>query len=271
MPNAATSIIDTNRKKLITLMHSTKQCITFDLTGNITASQQVSGLTLFEGLRRLQDSGARLMGTKEIGGIKAAGYGVSTSGMSFVIWADPGKQQVLLVEYEMENMKGMKGEMSDFDFDAQIDDSLFSLDPPKGYTLTDGQALKMAEPSEEAFIKFLRKYAEETEGNLFLPSLDTAGMMKAVQLRKKTAPNPPMSEFMKQNQENTLGLMFAMMMTSANDFHYAGEGIALGNAQKPICWYKPTGAQTYRVIYGDLSVREAAPGNLPGKRRSGGN
>jgi hypothetical protein len=183
--------------------------------------------------------------------------------MSYVIWTDPGKQRIMLGEFENDNVKGMKGEISDFDFDAQLDDSLFSVDPPKSYTVTDGQSLKMEEPSEEAFIKFLRKWAENTEGDLFLPSLDTAGIMKSGMSRKKTVPNPPMSEFLKQNQENTIGLMFAMQMTSANDFHYAGEGVALGDAQKPICWYKPTGAQNYRVIYGDLSVRETAPGDLP--------
>ena len=263
MSSAATSIIDVNRKKLVVLMHPSKQCLTYDLTGNTTAPQQGSELGLFEELRRIPDSGAQPIGTKEIGGIKAVGFRASRAGMSYVIWTDPGKKRIVLVEYENDNVKGMKGEISDFDFDAQLDDSLFSVDPPKGYTVTDGQSLKMEEPSEEAFIKFLRKWAENTEGDLFLPSLDTAGLMKATISRKKTAPNPPMSEFLKQNQENTIGLMFAMQMTSANDFHYAGEGVALGDAQKPICWYKPTGAQNYRVIYGDLSVRETAPGDLP--------
>ena len=275
----ATSIIDTNRKKLITLIHASKQCITYDLTGNTTALQQGADLGLFEELRRIPASGAQPIGTKQIGQCKAIGFRATRPGWTFTIWADPDKRQVLFVEYECDNVKGMKGELSDFNFDAKLDDSLFSLDPPKGYTVTDGQTLKMAEPSEEAFIKFLRKWAEEHEGNLFPPSLSPGDMMnnifrenfdrarksamKADRSRKKTAPGPPKSESMQQNLENTLGLMFATQMTKANDFHYAGEGIALGNAQKPICWYKPTGAQNYRVIYGDLSVRETAPGNLP--------
>jgi hypothetical protein len=30
-----------------------------------------------------------------------------------------------------------------------------------------------------------------------------------------------------------------------------------------VCWYKPVGSQTYRVVYGDLSVRDVAPEDLP--------
>lgn len=269
MSSVVTSIMDLNKKKLVTLKHAQKQCVTFDLTGSATASQQDSAtMGLFEELRRIPDSGAEPIGTKEIGGIEAVGFRAKSAdrpGMSFVIWADPDRKRLLLVEFDFDNIKGMKGEVSDFDFDAQLDDSLFSLDPPEGYTVTEGQAIETEEPSEEAFIKFLRTVAEDTEGDFFPPSLDRAGLRKANQFRKKTAPNPPMSESerMKQGVELTRGLMFVGQMTSANDFHYAGEGIVLGNAQEPICWYKPAGAQDYRVIYGNLSVRDTAPGDLP--------
>jgi hypothetical protein len=30
-----------------------------------------------------------------------------------------------------------------------------------------------------------------------------------------------------------------------------------------ILWYRPEGTSSYRVVYGDLSVREVAPENLP--------
>jgi hypothetical protein len=42
------------------------------------------------------------------------------------------------------------------------------------------------------------------------------------------------------------------------DAHYAGKGVKLGAADRPIFWYHPKGAKNYRVIYADLSVREAA-------------
>ncbi len=40
--------------------------------------------------------------------------------------------------------------------------------------------------------------------------------------------------------------------------------MSLGSADKPIFWYRPKDAKKYRVIYGDLSVREAdTPPSVP--------
>ncbi len=47
------------------------------------------------------------------------------------------------------------------------------------------------------------------------------------------------------------------------DQQYAGNGVKLGEADKAIFWYRPEGAETYRVIYGDLSVKDVAAENLP--------
>jgi hypothetical protein len=46
-------------------------------------------------------------------------------------------------------------------------------------------------------------------------------------------------------------------------WHYAGEGVKLGDAGKAIFWYRPKGSDTYRVIYADLSVKDVVPENLP--------
>ncbi len=262
----STSIIDINQKKLITIIPLTKQCLIFDLTGDMAPAQQEGMMDIFQDLRRLSDSGAQAIGTREIDGVEAIGFQTSQNGNSYVIWADPDDKRVLLVEFENQNMKGMRGTLSDFNFDAQLDDSLFSLDPPEGYTVIDGQSLNLEEPSEETFIRFLRILAEEAEGDLFIPSLDEEGLKSSMLSRKRTAPplpDAPGPEFMRRNHEITLGFMFATQMTPENDFHYAGKGVALGNAQQPICWYRPTGAPNYRVIYGDLSVREVSPSDLP--------
>ena len=48
------------------------------------------------------------------------------------------------------------------------------------------------------------------------------------------------------------------MLTSANDSHYVGKDVKLGTPDRPIFWYKPTGADKYSVIYADLSVKDMA-------------
>jgi hypothetical protein len=42
-----------------------------------------------------------------------------------------------------------------------------------------------------------------------------------------------------------------------SDWHYAGWGVSLGAADRPIFWYRSKDAKAYQVIYADLSVREA--------------
>ena len=59
------------------------------------------------------------------------------------------------------------------------------------------------------------------------------------------------------------GLRFVMMMRPENDWHYAGEGVEMGDAATPICWYRPQDSQIYRVIYGDLTFEDVAPEELP--------
>ena len=57
------------------------------------------------------------------------------------------------------------------------------------------------------------------------------------------------------------GLIFFQHLSA--DWHYAGCGVKLGDAEKVIFWYRPRDSETYRVVYGDLSVKDVVPENLP--------
>jgi hypothetical protein len=60
------------------------------------------------------------------------------------------------------------------------------------------------------------------------------------------------------------GLMFALALPTDANAHYAGKGLSFGAADTPVFWYRPKEAKTYRVIYADLSVRDAAePPSVP--------
>jgi hypothetical protein len=52
----------------------------------------------------------------------------------------------------------------------------------------------------------------------------------------------------------------------ANSFRYLGKGVKLGDKDRIVCWYKLKGAKNpnaYRVVYGDLSVKDVAAKDLP--------
>ena len=59
------------------------------------------------------------------------------------------------------------------------------------------------------------------------------------------------------------GIMFVQELPDESDWHYVGKDVKFGDAESPIFWYKPEGSQTYRVLYGDLSIKDVSPENLP--------
>jgi len=72
-----------------------------------------------------------------------------------------------------------------------------------------------------------------------------------------------------QEEETELGmkltrhLLFIRFFKGEGEWHYAGKGVKLGDADTAIFWYQPKDSETYRVIYGDLSVKDVAPEDLP--------
>jgi hypothetical protein len=60
------------------------------------------------------------------------------------------------------------------------------------------------------------------------------------------------------------GLLFTTQLSPESDARYGGRGVSLGAADTPIFWYRPKDSETYRIIYADLSVREAeTPPSVP--------
>ena len=55
-----------------------------------------------------------------------------------------------------------------------------------------------------------------------------------------------------------------MTLPAKGDWHYAGDGVKLGDAERAIFWYKPKGSKTYEVLYGDLRiVKDVQQKDLP--------
>ncbi len=124
-----------------------------------------------------------------------------------------------------------------------------------------------AKPGEEE----MRKMEEQLRKILGPEKLAPAkGRADWEQMRKNMQAEMPkmMEANMKKLMEVQIplqrGLMFALGLPTDADAHYAGKGLSLGAADKPIFWYRPKEAKTYRVIYADLSVRDAAaPPKVP--------
>ncbi len=157
----------------------------------------------------------------------------------------------------------------DIVFDADLDDSLFRLEPPDGYTV---KIQPRGQVTENEMIDYLGILAD-FNGKTFPDETDIPNdrVNKAWNKPKKdrTAAEQKLIErkdyYIGTFQRMPVGL-FVEDHTVEKSFRYLGKGVKLGDKGRIVCWYKLKGAKNpslYRAVYGDLSVKDVAPEDLP--------
>ncbi len=292
-------IMDHQAMKSLVLAPEQKLAITIDLS---KIKKPAGPSSQFEMVRQLIREGSsspgekvESLGKKEIDGQTVIGFRTHINMFDQTLWADPQTARLVRVDVVYSGGSG-HGEMSNFRYDMELDPSLFSLEPPAGYTVQT-QTVKM--PVEDDLVNTLRLVAEHNDSTFpaaigmnnkeFQQAIRAASISQAEKLLKTPEAQKLMerlkaqygkdqagfmkawmNEWMKMTgplnqkltQKYTQGMMFYNMLGSQNDSHYAGKDVKLGTPDRPIFWYKPTGADKYRVIYADLSVKEAAPAKI---------
>ncbi len=263
VPGGVVSIADSTQKKGILIIHSEKQFREMEFSD---LPQDKPEIDFFEMLRTLPDRADEVLGEKEMDGRRVQGFRVTENGMTGTFWIDTKTGDLTRVEMEFPNAPGIHGVMTDFQFDLELEDSLFSLTPPEGYT--QGPEIDTSPVGQDDLIKFLRGWSTHNRDGLFPPTLNPGGIAEAVmemQRAGKLLPDQDTTEDKTRRvaMQTTRGLMFVMMMKLENDWHYAGKGVKLGEADRAIFWYRPEGSEKYKVIYGDLSIKDVAEADLP--------
>jgi outer membrane lipoprotein-sorting protein len=260
MPGGLVLISDLAQKKSITINHSEKQYTERDLE-----NAQIQDF--FEDMRTFPDRANEVLPKEEMDGRIVQAFRVIEHGINAICWIDVQTGDLIRIEGQFPNAPNTRIVATDFKFDVELDDALFSLIPPDGYAPKEPPKIDRSEVNCQDLINLLRWWATNTEGHFFPPSLEPAEFRKAGMEMKKAGKISEIQgtkdEKMQHMMKLTRGLQFVMMMKPENDWHYAGKGVELGDADTAICWYRPQGSQTYRVIYGDLSVKDVAPENLP--------
>ena len=259
------TVIDWNQNKGITLWPPKREYIDF-VVSNYQHDPVQDPFTVVEKLRMLPDEADEVLGEKEIDGRLLQGFRVTQGDMINTVWIDPQTEQLVRVEIEYSSSPGMNTIMTDFQFNAELDDSLFSLTPTEGYNRMEVQA-DVSTVTEEDLIAYLQMWSTWTKDGTFPPTFNP------IQLPKVTAEMIKQGKFgegetsQQQRQTEAMqmyrGIMFVTQLPAESNWRYAGENVKYGDAETPIFWYKPEGSQTYRVIYGNLSIRDIAPENLP--------
>jgi hypothetical protein len=155
--------------------------------------------------------------------------------------------------------------LSDFAWDLDCDDSLFSLTPPDGYHVDEMTKGHDAPEDESSLAKALRFWAETSDGR-FPENINMLSDCKPKLVGRYREVGPPEEAFRQAvPMMNTVlaGMAFAQVLKIKDNWHYAGKDVVFGEAGKPLCWWQPEGSETFRVIYGDLSIRDVPPEELP--------
>ena len=255
-----TQIIDLESSKMLALDDKDKTAVYVDITGPIGEGTRIYVEFLQKELVKLQDNYEEL-GEQEIDGQKAIGFAATGQNNEEVkVWADPKTALPIRVELRVGKFFAI---MKNFQFDVPIEDSLVSMEVPPGYALHQ-TTFDLTKATEQDFIEGMRIWTKVHDG-MFPEALSTEVTMKqAPMLSEKLAQlNLPEEEIGRMMMTYVRGMLFLQMLERQSPFQYAGNGVKLGEAEKAIFLYQPKGSQTWRVIYGDLSVKDVAPENLP--------
>jgi outer membrane lipoprotein-sorting protein len=264
-------ICDISSGKYLTLTPATKRAIL--LEGRLPGLPKPGGPDIaaneVASFRKLADKKGEPAGEKLIGNVRARGFRVVMApGYETVVWADPDKR--VPVQLDISSPYGdqtMRSTISNIQLDPELDDSLFSLEPPEGYTLRK-QSLTVPEDKnddgspEAALIFLLRAYAEKTGGSF--PERFDNWRVYVEALKKTDLGKSPEAAAMRLGSIFARAQVFAMQKA---DTHYQPEGVKLGDAGKLLLWRKVKGKETYKAIYGDLHVAELTADQLPAAKQ----
>ncbi|MFB3788850.1 MAG: outer membrane lipoprotein carrier protein LolA [bacterium] len=250
------NIMDMVQNKALSLMPSQKKASRLDFSNVPNQKPQEN---FIESLQKMQDGTEETLGRGQIEGTLVYGFRVKQEGSEYTIWADMRTGLPVRVEITMATFGAMKFTLSDFEFNPPLDESRFSVEPPAEYELIPilMPSVDVSEPTENDLIAVLRMITQKS--GRFPESLTFQDLAKL--LGGKIGQGDPtpeeIQEFTTQFITLQRGLLF-VQKNLGNDWHYEAQGIAPG-AKDAVCWWRPQGAETYRVIYADLTAADVRP------------
>jgi outer membrane lipoprotein-sorting protein len=255
-------IIDIDNAKMLTLDPKTKGAAYVDIQGPL----QEGTRNFLEMVRRavtdMEGIPVQKLGQRNIDGREAIGFEAKNPHVQLTIWADPETAMPIRIELLLGQTLYI---LKNIEFDVPVEDSLVSMDVPDGYTLS-GKQFDMSQFTEQDFTTMLRLWVEHTLDGNFPDSLNFEDAMKLAPQIGEKIDQLDLSEEQKMQLGMTLGrgfVFFQQLASNGTAWQYVGAGVKLGDAEKAVFWYQPEDSTTCRVIYGDLSVKDVAPEDLP--------
>jgi hypothetical protein len=258
-------IFDTETLQMLTLIPEHKQGVLVDLKDLPDEAPENYLESIRDVIKTLQndpDVSITQLPNSRVEGQDTVVFRASNALDEMTVWANP--ETLIPVRLE-QTENGLHVVCTNFQFDIELAPSLFSMDIPADYSTVSGQ-LNFDDSSEKDVLEGFRIWATILEDNQFPPDLTTATYQRMPGLRKKLKDGTlKLSMQEKLDMGLKMGPLskFLLFVKPEQDWHYVGAGVPFGDANQPVGWYKPIGSETYRVIYGDLSVKELNAENLP--------
>jgi len=266
-PQKAVGIINMPEGRMLTLIEKEKKFIVVKLSS--LSEQQMQrlheGADFLGMMKKMMDGSKKELGEREINGRSVKGYEVKKQSQQLVmtLWADAKTGEPVEIEMSVSGA-GLKIVMTDFERNKELDDKLFSLEVPEGYTpMEEGSTINLMKPaSTEDMAEFLGAWAKR-RGGTFPNSLSVGEFVKDEKQHDKDATDEKEKEKEKELRYGEVAGRTFMFLTTHPDVTYAGKGVKLGDAKTAVFWYRPKDSETYKVIYGDLTIKDVAEEDLP--------
>jgi len=202
------------------------------------------------------------LGRKQLDGKEVVGFFASHPKADFTIWADVDTGLPVRVE---QNAGQVHMIFKNIEFDLPMEEDLFSMEVPAGYTVQEPMTIDFQAGTEAKFIEGLRLIAEIFNDGYLPDGVSLDDFMKSLPefSKRDIAMNVPKEEVKARSQKLTEYILFIRFFRGEGEWTYRGQGVMLGEAGTPIFWYRPEKSETYRVIYGDLHVENVYPEDLP--------
>ncbi len=200
---------------------------------------------------------------------------------SMTIWADQKTNLPVRVEI-LNHAEGTTTTLNNFDWNPDLPESLFSLEPPPGYTVEDFTGVRETDLVEALRLcadlvggAFPAAFDKDTPDRLIDTYLEKAGLLETTdtdngQTRKEAASVAVLVETARRIGRRGFRFVRSRMFLEDDDWRYCGRGVKSGESDKPVCWWResPMSAKC-RVVYGDLSVKDVNLRDLPIAAKAG--
>ncbi len=221
----------------------------------------------YERLKKdFRDGTEKNLGRVKLNGRETVCFEISKDNKTITVWADPNTALPIQIEEISEEKSGMRELFSDIKFDMEFDKRLFSLKRPADYCLVDLKTQRIQTPfelTEQHLIEGLAVYPKYLDGKFRTRYMGGRPMTEEVKKKCLADVEKIQNWSDEDSNKSTLGCEFIERLPEGSDYQYIGEDVKFGDANAPVCWWKPPGSKTYRVVYGDLSIRDVEPNDLP--------